>query len=42
MVEMIWDGKYDGRITPPRLKLPFQTGEFVNASAQKAAEFGTS
>ncbi|OQY20009.1 MAG: hypothetical protein B6I34_09015, partial [Anaerolineaceae bacterium 4572_32.1] len=38
MVELIWDGKYDdnGRKTAPlRLKLPFQTVETVNESAQQ-------
>jgi len=38
MVELIWDGKYDaqGRRTAPlRLKLPFQTVETVNESAQE-------
>ncbi|OQY20006.1 MAG: hypothetical protein B6I34_09000 [Anaerolineaceae bacterium 4572_32.1] len=38
MVELIWDGKYDdsGRKTVPlRLKLPFQTIETVNESAQQ-------
>lgn len=38
MVELIWDGKYDAngrRVAPPRLKLPFQTVETVNASAQE-------
>lgn len=38
MVELIWDGKYDAsgkRSAPLRLKLPFQTVETVNASAQQ-------
>lgn len=38
MVELIWDGKYDAngrRQAPLRLKLPFQTVETVNASAQQ-------
>jgi adenine-specific DNA-methyltransferase len=38
MVELIWDGKYDtnGKQTaPPRLKLPFQTVETINESAQQ-------
>jgi DNA modification methylase len=38
MVELIWDGKYDAngrRVAPPRLKLPFQTVETVNESAQQ-------
>jgi adenine-specific DNA-methyltransferase len=38
MVELIWDGKYDAagkRNAPLRLKLPFQTVETVNASAQQ-------
>jgi adenine-specific DNA-methyltransferase len=38
MVELIWDGKYDEsgkRAAPLRLKLPFQTVETVNASAQQ-------
>jgi adenine-specific DNA-methyltransferase len=38
MVELIWDGKYDAngkRIAPPRLKLPFQTVETINESAQQ-------
>lgn len=38
MVELIWDGKYDAngkRTAPPRLKLPFQTVETVNASIQQ-------
>lgn len=38
MVELIWDGKYDAnnrRVAPPRLKLPFQTVETVNVSAQE-------
>jgi adenine-specific DNA-methyltransferase len=38
MVELIWDGKYDAngkRTAPLRLKLPFQTVETVNASAQQ-------
>jgi DNA modification methylase len=38
MVELIWDGKYDAngkRTAPPRLKLPFQTVETVNESAQQ-------
>ncbi|MBX7252575.1 MAG: hypothetical protein K1X50_11385 [Candidatus Promineofilum sp.] len=37
MVELIWDGKYDAngrRVAPPRLKLPFQTVETVNESAE--------
>lgn len=38
MVELIWDGKYDAngkRNAPLRLKLPFQTVETVNESAQQ-------
>lgn len=38
MVELIWDGKYDAngqRVAPLRLKLPFQTVETVNESAQQ-------
>jgi adenine specific DNA methylase Mod len=38
MVELIWDGKYDSngkRTSPPRLKLPFQTVETINESAQQ-------
>ena len=38
MVELIWDGKYDAsgkRTAPLRLKLPFQTVETVNESAQQ-------
>jgi len=38
MVELIWDGKYDSngkRTAPPRLKLPFQTVETINESAQQ-------
>jgi hypothetical protein len=38
MVELVWDGKYDaeGRRTAPlRIKLPFQTVETVNESAQE-------
>jgi DNA modification methylase len=38
MVELIWDGKYDKdgkRSAPLRLKLPFQTVETVNESAQQ-------
>ena len=38
MVELIWDGKYDAngkRTAPPRLKLPFQTVETINESAQQ-------
>jgi DNA modification methylase len=38
MVELKWDDKYDkkgGRIGPLRVKLPFQTIETVNASAQQ-------
>jgi hypothetical protein len=38
MVELIWDGKYDAngrRAAPLRLKLPFQTVETVNVSAQQ-------
>jgi DNA modification methylase len=38
MVELIWDGKYDSngkRTAPLRLKLPFQTVETVNESAQQ-------
>ncbi len=38
MVELTWDGKYDSngkRVAPLRLKLPFQTVETVNASAQE-------
>ena len=37
MVELIWDGKYDAqgrRVAPLRLKLPFQTVETVNESAE--------
>ena len=38
MVELTWEGKYDadGRRTAPlRLRLPFQTVETVNESAQQ-------
>lgn len=38
MVELIWDGKYDAsgkRSAPLRLKLPIQTLETVNTSAQQ-------
>lgn len=38
MVELTWDGKYDAggkRTAPLRLKLPFQTVETVNESAQQ-------
>jgi adenine-specific DNA-methyltransferase len=38
MVELIWDGKYDAdgkRTAPLRLRLPFQTVETVNESAQE-------
>ena len=38
MVELIWDGKYDEhgqRTAPLRVKLPFQTVETVNESAQQ-------
>ena len=38
MVELTWDGKYDSngkRTSPPRLKLPFQTVETINESAQQ-------
>ena len=38
MVELIWDGKYDSdgkRAAPLRVKLPFQTVETVNESAQQ-------
>jgi adenine-specific DNA-methyltransferase len=38
MVELIWDSKYDSngkRTPPPRLKLPFQTVETINESAQQ-------
>lgn len=38
MVELVWDGKYDAqgkRVAPPRLRLPFQTVETVNESAQQ-------
>jgi len=38
MVELIWEGKYDAdgkRTAPLRLKLPFQTVETVNESAQE-------
>lgn len=38
MVELIWDCKYDSngkRTSPPRLKLPFQTVETINESAQQ-------
>ena len=37
MVELLWDGKYDAqgrRVAPLRLKLPFQTVETVNESAE--------
>ena len=37
MVELTWDGKYDAqgrRVAPLRLKLPFQTVETVNESAE--------
>ena len=37
MVELRWDGKYDAqgrRVAPLRLKLPFQTVETVNESAE--------
>ncbi|MBW7959665.1 MAG: site-specific DNA-methyltransferase [Candidatus Promineofilum sp.] len=37
MVELIWDGKYDAdgrRVAPLRLRLPFQTVETVNESAE--------
>ena len=37
MVELMWDGKYDAqgrRVAPLRLKLPFQTVETVNESAE--------
>ena len=32
MVELIWDSK---RTAPPRLKLPFQTVQTINESAQQ-------
>jgi len=38
MVELIWDGKYGAagkRTAPLKLKLPFQTVETVNESAQE-------
>ncbi|MBE0696059.1 MAG: hypothetical protein IH586_03965 [Anaerolineaceae bacterium] len=38
MVELVWDGKYDAngkKAAPLRLKLPFQTVETVNESAQQ-------
>lgn len=38
MVELVWDGKYDAngkKVAPLRLKLPFQTVETVNGSAQE-------
>ena len=38
MVELTWDGKYDSngkRTSPLRLKLPFQTVETINESAQQ-------
>jgi len=38
MVELVGDGKYDSngkRVAPLRLKLPFQTVETVNESAQQ-------
>ncbi len=38
MVELTWDGKYDAngkKVAPLRLKLPFQTVETVNESAQE-------
>jgi hypothetical protein len=38
IVKLIWEGKYDldGNWTsPPRLKLPFQTVETINESAQQ-------
>jgi DNA modification methylase len=38
MTELIWDGKYDKdgrRLAPLRLRLPFQTVETVNESAQQ-------
>ena len=38
MTELIWDGKYDKdgrRVAPLRLRLPFQTVETVNESAQQ-------
>lgn len=38
MTELIWEGKYDSnnkRVAPLRLKLPFQTVETVNESAQQ-------
>src|SRR3989304_2975519 len=38
MAELTWDGKYDAkgnRVAPLRVKLPFQTVETVNASAQQ-------
>ena len=38
MVELIWEGKYDekgNRVSPLRVKLPFQTSETINASAKQ-------
>lgn len=38
MAELTWEGKYDSkgnRVAPLRVKLPFQTVETVNASAQQ-------
>lgn len=38
MTELIWDGKYDAegrRVAPLRVRLPFQTVETVNESAQE-------
>lgn len=38
VTELIWDGKYDaegGRVAPLRVRLPFQTVETVNESAQE-------
>ena len=40
MVELTWGGKYDAdgkRTAPVRIKLPFQTVETVNESAQQRA-----
>jgi adenine-specific DNA-methyltransferase len=38
VTELIWDGKYDAqgrRVAPLRVRLPFQTVETVNESAQE-------
>ena len=37
MTELIWEGKYkDGqKVAPLRIKLPFQTVETINESAQE-------